>query len=403
MIRQLTAATFALALGAGAAHAQPPQAPVEPSTPARVEIGPLSLRPSIILRDVGFDSNVFNTPEGGDSDFTATLGAKADVGIRSSRLQATYTTFYEYVYFQTFRSERGTNRGTDGRVDLLLGRLKPYLTAGLSQSHDRPNAEIDVRPLRVQSSVGFGASVAAFSRTSLAVGYRHGAVDYADDEMFRGVRLADELNGRNEALLVGADVELSPLTTISLHGERSEERFDFSPERDADSYRYGVTATLHPLALISGRASVGVRAFRPSSARIRDFTGLTAAIAVAYAHRDETRVALTIDRDLRFSFAEETPYYISTGGRVTLTHRLFGNLDGQALAGAERIAYEPRLDAPDVHGDRDLVTTVGGGIGYRLNDGSRLGFNIDRAVRTSPAPGRGYARLRTYGTLTYGF
>jgi hypothetical protein len=403
MIGRLTAATFVLTLAASAAGAQPPPPPAEPSTPARVEVGPLSLRPALILRDVGFDSNVFNTPEGGDGDFTATFGAKVDVGVRSSRIQGTYSSFYEYIYFQTFRSERGANRGTDGRVDFLLGRVKPYLTAGLSHSHERPSAEIDTRPLRVQSSVGFGTSVAAFSRTTFAAGYRRGTVDYADEETFRGVRLADQLNGSNDAVVFGADVELSPLTTVSIHGERSQERFDFSPDRDADSYRYGVTATLHPLALISGRASIGVRAFRPLSHQVRDFTGLTAAIAVAYAHRDETRLALTIDRDLRFSFAEETPYYISTGGRVTLTHRLFGNLDGQALAGVERIAYEPRLDVADAGGERDTVATAGGGIGYRLDDGSRLGFNIDRAVRSSPAAGREYTRLRMYGTLTYGF
>jgi hypothetical protein len=368
-----------------------------------VEAGPVSLRPALILRDVGFDSNVFNTPEGRDHDFTATVGARLEVGVRSSRVQGTYTTLFEYLYFRTFDSERGANRATDGRVDFLLGRVRPYLTAGLSRSHERPNAEIDARPLRVQSSVGVGAAVAAFSRTTVAVGYRRGTVDYADDETFRGASLAERLNGRTDAVQVGADVALSALTTLSVHGERSEERFDFSPERDADSYRYGVTATLHPLALISGRASVGVRAFRPLTGQLRDFTGLTAAIAVAYAHRDESRVALTIDRDLRFSFAEETPYYISTGGRVTLTHRLFGNLDGHVLAGLERIAYEPRVDAAAAARERDIVAAYGGGAGLRLGNGSRLALNVDRAVRRSPAAGREYTRVRMYATLTYGY
>ena len=43
-----------------------------------------------------------------------------------------------------------------------------------------------------------------------------------------------------------------------------------------------------------------------SIARVRD--GLTAAIAVSYASREETRIGLIIDRDLRYSFAEETPW-----------------------------------------------------------------------------------------------
>ena len=401
IVRRLAAA---LVLAAGAtASAQTPQAPAEPSTPPRLQLGPLAVRPTLILRDVGYDSNVLNESGEGEGDFTATLGARMDLGIRAARVQGTYTSFYEYQYFQSFESERGSNRGAEGRVDLLLGRLRPYVTGGINRSHDRPNAEIDVRASRLQSSVGFGASVAAYSRTKLFAGYRQTGVDYAEGEQFRGVRLADELNGTGDAITVGGDIELSPLTTLSVHGERAQERFDTSLDRDADSYRYGATATFHPLALISGRASVGIRAFRPLGSALPDFTGLTAAIAVAYAFQDRTRVGLTVDRDLRYSFTERTPYYVTTGGRLTLTHRLYGNVDGQMIAGVERLAYEARLDVEGARDERDNVRTVGAGLGYRLTDGSRVGLNFDYATRTSPAEEREYSRGRLYGTFTYGF
>ena len=401
---RITVLVAAMVLGAGApSMAQAPQPPAEPTTPARMQVGPVSVRPSLILRDVGYDSNVFNRADGEEGDFTATLGAKVDVGFRSSLVQATYTSFFEYLYFQNFDSERGSNRGTDGRVDFLFGRVRPFVTAGISRSHERPNAEIDERALRLLSNLGGGTTVALFSRTALSVSYRRTEVNYADDELFRGVRLADQLDGTAEAVTGGVDVRLSPLTTLSVHGEKSQERFDFSPGRDSDSYRYGVTAHFQPLALISGRATVGMRAFRPHSANVREFTGMTAAVALAYAYRDETRVGVTIDRDLRYSFAETTPYYISTGGRVTLTHRLFGNIDGQVLGGLERIAYEARLDAVDSVDGTDTVRTAGAGVGYRLGDGSRLGLNFDVARRTSPAPDREYRRGRLYATLTYGF
>jgi hypothetical protein len=345
---------------------------------------------------------VFNQSDGSQGDFTATLGARADLGIRTSRILGAYSSFYEYLYFQTFESERGSNRGTEGRVDFLLGRVRPYVLGGISNSHDRPNAEIDVRALRQQTSVGGGVRAAAFSRTAVFAGYRRNSVGYDGDEAFRGVRLADELNGHTSTVTFGADVELSPLTTVSMHGERMAERFELSPDRDADSHRYGVTATLNPLALISGRATVGVRAFRPNNPVVPSFTGITAAIAVGYAFHDESRIGLTIDRDLRHSFAESTPYFISTGARLTFTQRLVRNIDAQLVGGFDRIAYEARLDGT-AEDQRDRLRTFGGGVGVRLNDSSRLAINYEHTKRTSPVEFREYSRGRWFAALTYGF
>jgi hypothetical protein len=402
--RTILSVVCALSLWGGPASAQVPQAPAEPASPAPAQLGPVSVRPSFTLREVGYDSNVFHRPDGGqEGDFTATFGAKVDLGIRGPRVRGTYTGFYEYAYFQEFVAERGSNRGAEGRVDVLLGRLRPYASAGVSLSHERPSAEIDERALRRLASVEAGTSFAASGRTSVYAGYRRLATDFDDDERFRGVKLADELNGTSGAVTAGAAFELSPLTTVSVHGERAEERFEVATDRDANSYRYGATATLHPLALIAGRASVGVRAFRPVTGAIRDFTGITAAIDVSYALQEETRIGLSIDRDLRYSYAEETPYFVSTGGRLTLTHRLTGHFDGQVSGGAERIAYQPRIEAARLDAETDGVRTIGAGVGYRLGDGSRVALNIDRVARTSPAAEREYSRYRVYTTVNYGF
>ena len=400
----VTAAVTAFLIAVAPAAAQTSAPPPEPATPARVQLGPLALRPQLILRDVGYDSNVFNESDQPKSDFGATVGAKLDMTAHLPRVQGTYTSFYEYMYFKTYESERGSNRGVEGRADVLLGRLRPYFAAGITNSHERPTAEIDARAERQQTHTAFGATVAAFSRTALNVGYRHSTLAFADDETFRGVNLSDELNGRADSLTFGADMELTPLTTVSITGERLQERFDSSSERDANSYRVGVTATLQPLALISGRASVGVRAFRPLSPQVEEFTGLTAAIAIGYTLPKDTRLNVSIDRDLRYSFEQLTPYYISTGGRVSVTKRLMGSLDAQGFAGFERINYEARLDAPELADvGTDAVRLFGVGVGYRLGDGARLAINFDHTTRSSPSPDREYARGRVYTTLNYGF
>lgn len=388
--------------------ATPPPAPGAPGTeeppPSRIQLGPLGVRPAIILREIGYDSNVLNRTTDEQGDFTATAGGRVDLGARVARVLTSGSAFYEYLYFKDFASERGSNRGLEGRADFLLGRLRPHLLGGLRTSHDRPSPEIDSRAERTQTTFGTGMGFAAGSHTTLNLAYRYDAGTFGDDETFRGVNLAQELDLRSHVVTFGPSFELTPLTTLSVYGEERRDRFTYSPDRDANSHRYGVTATFNPLALISGQASVGFAAFRPQSSLEPDFSGITAAVSLAYAFKDTTRIAVSIDRDLRHSFIEETPYYIGTGSRATFTQRLFRNIDGQATVGFDRIAYEARLDEPQALGElRDRVRVVGGGIGVRLGQDTRLALNYDHTARFSQVATREYSRARLFATLNYGF
>jgi len=382
--------------------AQTYPAPPSPDENARVRLGPISVRPSLILRDVGVDSNVFNESGNAQQDFSATAGAKVDVGVRLNRVVGTYTSTFEYMYFQEFESERGSNRGSEGRVDFLLGRFRPYVMASLLDSHERPNTEIDARAHRRQTGYGAGAGLLMFAHTSLTASYRHSSAAYANDEFFNGVRLADPLNTDTETIAGGLEFELTPLTSLSVTAERVDDRFPYSPDRDAETRRYGAMVTFQPAALISGRVQLAYRDFQPRGAEIPEMSGLAASVAVAYAFRDQTRVAVTFDHDIRYSFADLTPYYLATAGRVTVTQRIYGPVDVQVMGGGDRLAYESRTDASGP--DRgDSLRTFGGGVGYRLGDSSRIGLNFEHTERSSPVEERRYSRRRIFGSLTYGF
>jgi hypothetical protein len=403
MIKKVVAlAILSSGLCPATARAQTDPAPAEPEREARIRIGPVFMRPTFILRDVGVDSNVFN--ENGDvqQDFSATTGAKLDTWLRMNRVIATFATTYEYVYFKEFKSERGSNRDADGRVDFLLGRLRPFAFASVADSHERPNSEIDARARRRATRYGGGAGLLLFAHTSLTASYRRSAATYSDDEVFGGVALADALNTETETITGGVDLELTPLTSVSFDVEQVKDRFPRSPHRDADTRRYGATVTFDPAALISGRATIAYRDYQPRSSDIPEMDGIAASVAVAYSFRDQLRLALSLDHDIRYSFADVTPYYLSTAGRLTVTQRIHGPVDVQVVGGGDRLRYEPRAEA-GVEARADTLRILGGGIGYRLGDNSRIAVNIEHTERSSPVEERRYTRRRIFGSLTYGF
>jgi hypothetical protein len=318
------------------------------------------------------------------------------------RVLATYSSSYEYMYFQKFKSERGANRNSNGRVDFLLGRLRPFVTASLVDSHERPNAEIDARAHRREAGYGGGAGLLIFTRTTVNGSYRHATSTYGDGEVFSGVVLADTLNTESDTLEGSLEFELTAMTSLAFNVGRTEDHFRRSPDRDAETRRYGVTLTFDPAALISGRAQIAYRQFDPHSSQIPDKSGIAAAIALSSSFRDRTRVVVNLDHDIRYSFADVTPYYLSSAARATITQRIAGPIDVQVVGGAERLAYEARADALyAVRGDK--LRTFGGGAGYRFGENSRLGVNIEHTERLSPIAERRYTRRRIYGSLTYGF
>jgi len=383
-------------------RAQTYPAPPAPEEDARIRIGPVSVRPTFVLRDVGLDSNVFNESGQAQEDFSATSGAKVDLGLRLNRVVATFASTFEYIYFREYKSERGSNRASTGRVDFLLGRLRPYALASIVDSHERPNTEIDSRAHRRETRYGGGAGLLLFARTSATASYRRSNVTYADDEVFAGVTLADALNIETETITGGVELELTPLTSLSVDVEQTKDNFPRSPTRDAETRRYGAAVTFQPAALISGRAQIAYRDFQPVSTDIPEMSGIAAAVALAYSFRDQMRVALNVDHDIRYSFADETPYYLSTAARITLTQRIHGPVDLQLVGGGDRLRYEARADVGAL-ARSDRLRVLGGGIGYRLGDNSRIGVNIEHTERSSPAEERRYTRRRIFGSLTYGF
>ena len=80
-----------------------------PRSTARMHIGPFYLTPVIAVKNVGFDTNVFNTVDDPKSDITVTIGPDINVFIPISRASLSVSSLTDFVYFHTFASERSIN------------------------------------------------------------------------------------------------------------------------------------------------------------------------------------------------------------------------------------------------------------------------------------------------------
>jgi len=373
-----------------------------PAGEAAFLAGPVTLYPSIVLRDVGFDSNIRNDADEAQGDFTLTAQPRlrAAVPFGSTLLSTSVTV--GLVYYATYKDQQSVNRLFEGRLEGLISRLRPFLAATLNHTRERAGYEIDARVLREEASVSGGAELKLTGITSLTASYRSTTQNYGEDEGFLGTPLANQLDHTTNVASVGVKYALTPLTTVSRDMEWQRDLFDTSTIRDADSVRVMPGVQFSPDAVITGRVAMGFRQFTPRASVLAGFGGLVGSANVSYTMLNVTTFSVEATRDVMYSFEPATPYYLVNSGRLTLSQRIGGPYDVIALAGQDRLEYQG-LEVLPVAGRVDRTRMVGGGIGYRFNPSLRLALIYDRTERVSNTlDRRAYERQRVFASATYG-
>jgi hypothetical protein len=371
------AAAVALAPGPAAAQASPEQDQERPT----LRIGPFELKPRLQIGNIGIDYNVFNDNQNPEQDFTFTVAPDVEVSVHPGRLRAAYSSGSELVYFQKFTSERSVNRNFGARLDLDLTFLQPFAAMTSAHTSSRANSEIDVRARHHPRTYTAGTRLKLASRTSATFTARQATESYDDDSEFRGVQLSRLLDNKTMSYEGSLNFDVTPFTTISVGATTEQMRFDHSPVRNANSLRITPTVTFSPLGQITGTGSVGYRRVDGLDPSLSDYSGVVASGAIGLLMGGRYKLETLFTRDVRYSYEEDLPYYVLTGGRGTLAVQTFSALDVRVTAGRESMDYRALADEPSPGKDR--ATVYGGGLGYRIANRVRVVLEMEFWHRTS--------------------
>lgn len=393
---------FCPAIGASSAFAG--QLPTnDPVAEAPMHVGFVGVRPRFALTDAGFDTNVFNERVNPKRDFTATLSPGADLWLRTGKGLLSASGTLDLVHFNTYVSERSVNSNAKVQYEFRFNRFRPYVSGATVNTQDRPGFEIDKRVRHFESDYHVGTDLRVASKGAVSVDLRHRTYTVADNEIFDGRLLSEELNRTLQVADLGWRQRLTSQTTWIARLSRESERFMSNVDRNSDSFRMTTGFELGQFALIRGSAFVGYRRLSAADGgTLPEFSGITADVNVAYTMPTQTRLSAVISRDLEYSYERRTPYYIQTGLRATLTQRLIGRWDAQVSVGRDRLAYEALAEFIDRQ-RTDFVNRIGGGIGYTPNQRMRIGFDVTSYDRKSDLPDRGYRGTRGGMSVTYGY
>ena len=359
---------------------------------------------------MGVDYNVFNEKTNPKRDFAVhgdprSRGLPAP-GTSASRVQHRDESL---CISASTRANEASIETFGARANLDLNILKPFASFTSTRTSARANSEIDVRAGHRPQAYAAGTRLKLASRTEMVFTARESRDVWADGEEFRGVELAETLNGKTRAYDTAFNVALTPFTTVGVVVSQEQTRFDRSPLRNSDTLRILPTVTFSPLGLITGSASIGYRRFNRLDPSLPDYSGLVSAGSIGIVFVGRYKLDTTFTRDVRYSYKDDLPYYLVTGGRATLAMQAFGPFELRVLGGRESMAYrqviglQPRPQFGTQIAGSDVLTSYGGGVGRRLGDRVRVVADLEFIHRASDRdPSREYSNHRIVASLTWG-
>ena len=376
-----------------------------------MRLGPFRLRPFVLIKDTGYDDNVFLEDTGRVSDFTSTVqpGFKL-LTLFSDRAALLLEEKLDYVWFARTTSQNHYNNLAKARTNFYFKRVTLFTELLALSYRERPSNEIDFRIRRHESSLGAGVKYER-PRSSLEAAIGRDDFRFASGTE-EGQSIPRFLDRVEKRLTLTGRKKILPKTTFLAEWQAREIAFD-DPEgalKDSTARRVSGGFEFDPTAFVRGSVKLGVEALRPDDPSRRSFRGTVGEGTLLYRMTGVTNLEVRGRRYTGFTIAVNNVYYRDTSYGATLTQRL-----------AERVAAEiggdrERVDYPEITSVFNLRTGlletglrtdeirsnfVGGS--YRFSNQTRVGLRVGIWERESTFEFLNRRRRTAQITYTYNF
>jgi hypothetical protein len=353
--------------------------------------GPFRARPYFMMKNLGYDSNVFLQDGTATSDFTAT----AEVGLRlfslfRNRGALQVEEILDYVWYEQNGELTHFNNVFQAKGAYYMRRGRAFAELRLLSLEERPTSEIDYQIRRRERSLGAGWEF-VWPHSSLRFRMGRDSFDYeAGNEA--GENIPPALNRLEKSVTVTGSKRILPKTDLLLEWEGK--RIDFiepaGEPSDSRSRRISTGFLFDASAFIKGSIKVGWQDLEPDNDQLQGFAGIVGDGALVYRFTGHTALEIRGRRQTGFTTAFANIYYIDNGYGATLTQALGDRVAGEVGIDRGRIDFPvPTLafDEEDdvlVSGHRvDEIRAYFAGASYRFSPLTRFGLRLGVWERNS--------------------
>jgi hypothetical protein len=369
---------------------------------ARFHLGPIRLIPTVMVKDAGYDNNVFGTTENPVSDWSFTIrgGVRLIVPF-GSKIYLRGSALPEYTWYDKLEERRGWGGLYEASLYGFFNRMTAQLRAFDEETFQLYSSEIPTKVLTHTQDGSAGFEVEILKRLAFFAKAEGMRIRYSTDGQLPTDPVS--LNNRTDTSVRGGPrYYISPDWSISAVVEQTWSDFELEPEtRDNQSRAYllGIQYTRPRFYFnLSGGYRTGDP--RDSSTFPSYSTGTGSFFASFFAIR-WLEVQAYGHRRVQYSLSSGNPYYFENriGGAINV--EVLGRvlLRGYGETGPNQ--YPVGLVENGTH-RRDQVTLFGGGASVIVVRPVVLTALVTRTEYSSNVPGPGRAITRFTVNLSFG-
>jgi len=308
---------------------------------AKWHLGPFRIYPTIQLRNIGYDDNVYRKREEDNpiSDYTATISPQFKVYLLFKNwIILSFSENPEYVYFVKEKRERSFNNSYLPRIKFLI--FHRFVLSGNYQyqrRRRRASSEFDVRANETISGYNGSFFYETARGTSFGISGANRKINYEDitlpgEEMYLSRRLNREETSGNFEFYYNIFSE----SYFFINSGYTKYQFEHPESRWRDSFSYQIYSGIRfpLLGRIRGTFSLGYKRLIPRQKWRRSFNGLVGNTSLDLRIK-RFSFRILYNRDCIFSFWENNVYFLEDryGAGISFYLTRFLRLDYDFLYG----------------------------------------------------------------------
>ncbi len=274
------------------------------------KIGFIYIKPSLMIRDVGYSSNIYSYEKSKNPDWTADLGASFIFSsILGNRfiIRVTDTPYYSF-YLHNKKQENFNNRL---KADLItyFGNINIHYSYSGGRFKTRPTSEFGaktvIRNLSHNISLDLGRQNSLFFTIYLKNNrILFEDINYLDDYDLSGTmdRIANTIGG-------AVNIPIFTRTHISFHFDYFDNNFLNNSLRNGFGRKAYTQIEFPEIGIIKGRFSIGMKYFNPSEKDAEEYLKPVGSGNVSIRLFRKLNLLLGYTIDNHYSFSQSDAYF----------------------------------------------------------------------------------------------
>ncbi|MCK4889074.1 MAG: hypothetical protein KAS97_04025, partial [Candidatus Aminicenantes bacterium] len=305
-------------------------------------VGFIYIKPSILLKDVGYNSNIYYFDEEETPDWTADAGLKVNfsalLGKRFAIVieESPYYSFYlENKGLQNFNNIFSVNLYT------YLGRFNLKYVYSKNSYLSRPTLEFGNRIITKNDNHLISVEYGNYNGFFIAIRARQEYVNYDNSGYFEQYDVGSRLNRGKDTITLTFNKVIFTRTLFFVKSEYYNLKFKTDTQKNGSGGIFSAGIKFPEVSIVKGQFQIGVKYFTPENSAAEKYSKLNGSGNVSFRLTKKFSLGLSYSIDNMYSYFSPDQYFDLRRYTVSLNYYIGRNIKaGYSFSEGETIYKE---------------------------------------------------------------